>query len=101
VTLEDDETGHAAGWKPPGLPGEFQQRHTIQSPVDLETGMSIVASFWNPADDPAFPTNHEVGECSIETIDTSADRFVIGCEGQLDSRHIPREGATLTYIITK
>lgn len=90
MTLEDDETGHAAGWNPPG---EF---FTIQSPVDLETGMSIEATFWNPAGNPSDPTTHTGGECFSDFMGTSTDRFQIVCRGIAVV-----EGATLTYIITK
>jgi Collagen triple helix repeat (20 copies) len=100
VTLEDDETGHAAGWNPLGISGSLSEIYTIQSPVDLETGMSIEATFWNPAGNPTT-TFHSGGECSSVDMDTSTDRFTIDCLGVNPAVGNVHEGATLTYIITK
>lgn len=90
VTLKDDDAGHAAGWNP----SQFTINHLIQSPVDLETEMSIEGNFWNPPQ-PSSPTFHTGGECVSHFMDTSTDMFEMDCQG------IQAEGATLTYIITK
>lgn len=92
VTLEDNEDGHTAGWNPPG------ESYTIQSPIDLQKGTLIELSFSNPPDNPAVPSNRNVGECRDIRIDTSTDSFVINCH--LGQGINPVEGTILTYIIT-
>ena len=86
-----------ADWNPSE---EVARVFMIQSPVDLETGMSIEGTFWNPTDNPNVSTSHAGGECSSYDMNTSTDRFRIGCRSSL-SGQTPVEGSTLTYIITK
>lgn len=91
VKLEDNQAGHAAGWNPPHISDEV---YTIQFPVHLEVGTLIEAMFLNPSG----TLMHPAGDCALDFIDTSTDRFGIICV-ELAKQAIA--GATLTYIVTK
>jgi hypothetical protein len=75
VILLDNETGHAAGWNPPGVIGNAED-YVIQSAVDLEVGTFIEAMFMNPPPNPDDPLA-SIGECFPFKINTSTDIFRI------------------------
>ena len=73
--------GNAAGWNP----GSGNVLQHIQSPIDIEVGTLVEATFTNPSE---F-AEHETFECQYITIDPSDDRFSLECN------RTPQEGATL------
>ena len=119
VTLHDDEEGHAPGWDPPGLPGPGGipvQIFHILPPFKIEQGMSFEFTFIDPLSSGSglfFPTG-AAGNCELFGIghqrEDRAETLDIACYNHVPSVILPtptftlsppREGATLTYVMTQ
>jgi hypothetical protein len=97
IKLEDNVHGQASGWNPDGI----ERRFSIKPPFEIEQGMSFEFTYISPLQ-PSTPDVPAAG-CELLQIDSISNELDIFCIQPVESfvQNSPKEGATLTYIMTK